>query len=426
MTQQETVERGTAVALAAVKGNGPSDPATGTSDQLVRRYVRDAQIVSVAMLVALPVLAMVDSPPAAGVVAFLSIALVAFIALHVVAVRSAWRAAAEREPRTGLLLLLTGLAVVAAAVGRGEGDYGWAWLALPGAAAADGLMLGRAPQARAWVVGTALAAAAGVALTTVTSGGPQAGDWWRSAAAAALIVLLIAYLESAGLWLWRQTVQLEEARRDAVELAATRERLRLAEDLHDVLGRTLEVVALKSELASRLVDADAARARGVMEELQHLARSSVHDVRALVRTHRPTDVGREVDAARRLLTSAGVTCEIRGDVDAVPPALRDVLGRVVRESVTNLLRHANARSCSIDVRRSGDELTLEVRNDGVRGAGDGVVGEAAVADGDGLRGMRHRVGEVGGSVRATTVDGTFVVRATVPYVSTSADGTPAD
>lgn len=167
---------------------------TGTSDQLVRRYVRDAQVVSVALLVVLPVAAMLASPPGVGAATFLTIVLVVFTVLHVLAVRSAWRPAADQQPRSGLLILLTSVAVVAAAVGWGEGDYGWAWLALPGAAAADGLMLGGVPRARTWVTATA-------------------------AAAAALIVLLIAYLESAGLWLWRQTVQLEEARRDAVELA---------------------------------------------------------------------------------------------------------------------------------------------------------------------------------------------------------------
>jgi two-component system sensor histidine kinase DesK len=394
--------RGVAGSMSRSRANPqPRDAEPRASDQLVRRHVRKAQIVSSALLVALPTVAMIANPPEAATAAILSAALLCFIGLHVAVLRSTWRAAPDGQPRTWLLLLLTLIAVLTAAAGYHQGEYGWAWLALPGAAASD-VLSSRSPlRAFMWVAGTVVVTAVLVGLSA------GSGSWWRPAVGAAAVVVLVAYLESAGLWLLRQTVQLERARQDALDLEAARERLRLAEDLHDVLGHTLEVVALKSELAERLIDVDASRARAEVVEVSHLARAAVQEVRTLVRARRPTDVAREVEAARGLLSSAGVACEVRGDFDQLPADLRDVLGRVVREAVTNLLRHADANRCSIELERSGAELALEVRNDGVRLADpDG--------DGSGLRGIRRRLEEVGGTLHAAR-DGTqFHVRARVP------------
>lgn len=345
---------------------------------------------------------MVADPPPPTTVAVLGITLAGFLGLHVLVLQSAWQVETERLPRTGLLLALAVVGLVAAVVGFQEGPYGWVWLALPGVAASDALIALPGRRARTWLA----AIVAATALPVLVTGGPDLR--WRPALGAAVVVWAVANLESAGLWLWRRTVATEQARRDAVELAAVRERLRLTEDLHDVLGHALEVVAFKSELAARLLDRDPARAHAQMVEVQRLARSSVEDVRALVRARRPVDLRREVDASRTLLTSAGVECRVDDDaVDAVPPALRDVLGRVVREAVTNLLRHADATWCAVTVTGSDSDVVLEVANDGVREA-------APDGEGSGLAGMRDRLAEVGGALEVDVADGQFRVRASAP------------
>ena len=123
-------------------------------------------------------------------------------------------------------------------------------------------------------------------------------------------------------------------------MATTKERLRLAEDLHDILGHALEVVSLKAELASRLSEVDPERSRAELAEVQRLARGAMHDVRALVRVTVRRRSSIELAGARGLLESAGIELEFRGDPAALGAAASELLGRVLREAVTNLLRHA--------------------------------------------------------------------------------------
>jgi two-component system sensor histidine kinase DesK len=216
---------------------------------------------------------------------------------------------------------------------------------------------------------------------------------------AAIVMLVLPFGELVALRQWRIAVELDQARRAAAELGATRERLRFAEDLHDILGHALEVVSLKAELATRLGAADPERAQAEMAEVQRLARGALRDVRALARGQRPLRLDAELTGARTLLTSAGIECSVDGL--ATDGEHSELLGRVLREAVTNLLRHADTRHCRITVRPAA----LTVVNDGA--------GAATEGEGTGLASLSRRVTEAGGTFRAGPGEtpGTFVVEA---------------
>nr|WP_052477980.1 histidine kinase [Kibdelosporangium sp. MJ126-NF4]CEL15151.1 Putative two-component system sensor kinase [Kibdelosporangium sp. MJ126-NF4] len=205
---------------------------------------------------------------------------------------------------------------------------------------------------------------------------------------------------------WEGVLKLEQARRDAAELATTRERLRLAEDLHDILGHALEVVSLKSELAVRLTDPEKSKAE--MIEVQRLARNALRDVRALAHGNRRTDFGTELTGARGLLDSAGIACDFDADPTALTTSERDLFGRVLREAMTNALRHADPRSCTVSLAVTPDQATLRIVNDGVAPLQrDG--------EGSGLAGLARRVEASGGSFTARAVEpASFEVIASLP------------
>ncbi|HXV91665.1 MAG TPA: histidine kinase, partial [Pseudonocardia sp.] len=209
-------------------------------------------------------------------------------------------------------------------------------------------------------------------------------------------------------WWLKAVTDLNDARRAAAELATVRERLRLADDLHDILGHALEVVAFKSELATRLLDADTGRARAEMEEVQQVARASLTEVRALARDTRPTDLAAELTGARAVLGSAGVALTVAADPEAVPVEARDVLGRVLREAMTNVLRHADPSWCTITVEVIGAGTILRVENDGVLPAEGGHTGTGLVA-------LARYLDERGGRIDAAPAgDGVFRLVARVP------------
>lgn len=275
------------------------------------------------------------------------------------------------------------------------------WVLVPAVSIAE-LQFGRPGRAglrlNLWL--TALVAAVVAGLTALP---PDPASPPLSAALVTVFgVAGLTFSEVVALWQWRVTLELDQARRDAAELGATRERLRFAEDLHDILGHALEVVSLKSELATRLVPVDPDRASAEMVQVQRLARGAVKDVRDLARGRRPTTLETELTGARSLLASAGIDCVVDGD-PAGPHS--ELFGRVLREAVTNLLRHADTRQCWITVRPA----TLTVVNDGVGGA-------PPAGDGTGLAGLRRRVAEAGGELTAGPGErpGTFSVAVVVP------------
>jgi two-component system, NarL family, sensor histidine kinase DesK len=223
---------------------------------------------------------------------------------------------------------------------------------------------------------------------------------------AVVLVVFTGYGVGVAYRQWEQALKLEEARIAADELATTRERLRLAEDLHDILGHALEVVSLKSELAARLDDP--AQARAEMTEVQRLARNALKDVRALAKGNRPTDLATELTGARKLLDSAGIRCDFDADPTELSDLERELFGRVLREAMTNVLRHADPRTCTVTLSIRPDSAQLRIVN-------DGTVPLATSEQGSGLIGLARRLKAVDGQFTAHGVaPSSFEVIASVP------------
>ncbi|HUQ55025.1 sensor histidine kinase [Lentzea sp.] len=201
----------------------------------------------------------------------------------------------------------------------------------------------------------------------------------------------------------RANQALSLAQEEIAALARTEERNRLARDLHDVLGHSLTTITLKAGVARRLLESSSAdRALEEIREVEHLTRQALSDVRATVSGYREVSLSAEVVGARAALRAAGVEADLPHAVDNVRPELQGVFGYVLREAITNVLRHAAATRCSV---RLGDTW-LEVRDDG-RGAGVGIPGT-------GLRGLTERLAPHGGTVQAGPLaEGGYRLRAEV-------------
>ncbi|WP_435278116.1 sensor histidine kinase [Rhodococcus yananensis] len=171
------------------------------------------------------------------------------------------------------------------------------------------------------------------------------------------------------------------------ELVIADERDRVARDVHDVLGHSLTAVTVKAELAERLVDIDPDRAKAELAAIRSLTREALGEVRATVSGLRIARLGEELDRARSALSDTGIAVDVRGAPDTVDPQHRMVAAWVLREAVTNVIRHSRGRHCTIEL-RSG---TLRVVDDGA-GLGGGT-------EGNGLRGARDRVRAAGGDIR---------------------------
>lgn len=231
----------------------------------------------------------------------------------------------------------------------------------------------------------------------------------------AFVVLLgggfLAFTSVFSVWLLDAVYELDAARETRTRLAVAEERLRFGRDLHDVLGRNLAVIALKSELAVQLARRERPEAVEQMTEVQRIARESQREVREVVRGYREADLGAELAGAQGVLTAAGVDCTVTGSATGLPPAVQSALGWVVREATTNVLRHGDARRCRVTLAPAGDQMVLTVENDGVERAaqalsGPPVAGQGRTsAGGSGLAGLRERLAAVAGTLEAGLVDG---------------------
>jgi two-component system, NarL family, sensor histidine kinase DesK len=187
----------------------------------------------------------------------------------------------------------------------------------------------------------------------------------------------------------RKDQALLKAHELAERLARTAERERIARDLHDLLGHTLSVIVLKSELASKLADRNPSRAAAEIREVEAISRNALAEVRRAVHGFRGERFADQLAASARMLESAGVTVETRVEPVLLGPDEERALALGLREAATNVVRHARATRVTIDLVREDDGVTLRV-------ADNGIGGEAI--EGAGLSGMRGRVAELGGSV----------------------------
>jgi two-component system sensor histidine kinase DesK len=198
--------------------------------------------------------------------------------------------------------------------------------------------------------------------------------------------------------------QLNDARKEIAHLAVETERLRIARDLHDLLGHSLSLIALKSELAKRLVNVAPERATVEISDVESVARTTLQEVREAVSAFRQPTLKSELSAAQQILAAAGIVYHFEGDesmIDALPTTIEAVLSWTVREGVTNVIRHSHAHQCTIHVTRNTDEIGIEVLDDGV---GFTSV-DSAGTKGNGLRGLTERVEQLGGRCEAFPREG---------------------
>ena len=185
---------------------------------------------------------------------------------------------------------------------------------------------------------------------------------------------------------------LAEARAELARLAAENERMRIARDLHDLLGHSLTTITVKAGLARRLGPADPAQALGQIAEVEELCRRALADVRSAVSGYRDVTLAGELAHGRELLRASGIAAELPTATDIVDPAHQELFGWAVREGLTNVVRHARASCCTVRLSRSAVEIVDD-------GTGEPAP-EGAVPPGNGLSGLRERASVAGGRVDA--------------------------
>ncbi len=210
----------------------------------------------------------------------------------------------------------------------------------------------------------------------------------------------------------RTTIELREARARVAELAANEERLRLARDLHDLLGHSLSLITLKSELAGRMLPGHPEKAAQQVADIEQVSRQALVDVREAVTGYRRPRLAAELAGAQVALTAAGVVADLPAEPDltGVPEESESALAWSLREAVTNVVRHSGARRCTVELLRrqtlDGPRLELSVEDDGSGGSGTG--------PGNGLTGLTERLEKAGGTLEAGRVKGGFRLVARVP------------
>lgn len=313
----------------------------------------------------------------------------------------------EHRLRLWLMALAAGGAI--AAVGASQ----WAGTVM-GALAPGVATAAVAAQVPArWRSTTVVAGAATTA--AVAAAGQQAAMGRVDPAAAAnqvLLVLAVAGGLTVARWFWQLVHHLERARRAEAELAVAEERLRFAADLHDIQGHHLQVIALHSELATRLARTDPEAAAAQMERVQQHARTALTETRELVHGYRHTSLGDELANATRVLNAAGIDGRLEpgtnSDAEGLDEPGRQLLGLVVREATTNILRHTDAQWARLALTVDATDVHLTIDNDGA------TVPTPHHAAGSGLTGLADRIEGVGGRLQWQREDDWFTVAAHVP------------
>ena len=248
---------------------------------------------------------------------------------------------------------------------------------------------------RVALVGVAILAVTTSVLPQYIKPWKQEGLAWSIGVSVALASLAVFGFSR----LIRANAELAAVREEVATLAAERERMRIARDLHDLLGHSLTTVTVKAALAARLFDQDPVRARAEIAEVEVLARESLADVRAAVAGYREVRLATELATAREVLEAAGIDAQLPGVVEGMSPEVGGLFGWVVREGVTNVVRHSKATSVRITLDATG----IEIVDDG-SGCARKASGEIAThSAGHGLEGLTERVVALGGQLVAGPV-----------------------
>jgi two-component system sensor histidine kinase DesK len=323
------------------------------------------------------------------------------------------------RPR-GLLVAASLLAVPVGVLGAAAVGPGGAQTP---AAYAAGLPLATvlAAAATAWSTRFLLlaAVASGVLVGALAAVVPDTGAAAAAVAAGTgftVVAATVAVTCRLSVWVLDVVERTERHRGLQMQLAVAEERLRFARDLHDVMGRNLSLIAVKSQLAAELVRRGQEGGADEIADVGRIAEDSLREMRDVVRAYRTTDLAAELAGARSVLRAAGVACTVTGeDAGAALPAPAQVaLGWVVREAVTNVLRHSRATEATVDVTSVGGLAVLEVGNDGAGPGGP------AVTWGSGLTGLAERLTAASGGLRVERDGDRFVLAASVPVAAAGA------
>lgn len=325
---------------------------------------------------------------------FGGLGLLAFNSLYVYVIFRAFDRAKRESAATRVALALLALLTTGLALG-----YGGSWLMFfPLLGLATGAVL-RGP----WLgrTGTLLAVHAG-AVSALR-------DDWANATTMAYGTFISTMVTAAILSLSEAVRELRAAREELARRAVEQERLRFSRDLHDLLGHTLSVVVVKSEAARRLAPRDLAAALAQISDIESVGRQALTEIREAVTGYREGSLATELTRARSALSAASVQPVVRQSGAPLAPQTEALLGWVVREAVTNVVRHSRASRCEITVEGAAERVRLTVTDDG-RGTGTG-----GGAGGTGLKGLTERLAAAGGSLTAGPAPrGGFTVIADLP------------
>src|SRR5262245_8779403 len=308
-----------------------------------------------------------------------SVALVlAAVALFIVLDLVFWLYIAYRDrPAAGVAMVA---ALCAINLGLALSDQTWSWMFIYCAVAGGG-----ASCRPRWA--TAALGAVLLLITAVALVQHAFATWYLSV----LLVGLMGGLAVIGVSrLIDANHELRRAREEVARLAGAEERLRFARDLHDLLGHSLSVIVLKSELAGRLAGPSPERAAEEIRDVERVAREALREVREAVAGYRQPSLGQELESAVATLQAAGVAARVEASAGALPTPVDGTLAWALREGVTNVVRHSRARRATIRVGRAGDRAELELVDDGV--------GCDGCPTGNGLRGLGERVAARAGTV----------------------------
>ncbi|CRK56390.1 sensor histidine kinase [Alloactinosynnema sp. L-07] len=275
---------------------------------------------------------------------------------------------------------------------------GLAWAMLP--ASTLGAVAGRlAGHLRWWatVLGAGFIALSGLGVAQFA--GTMTADPVGWTMGLTLVCAIFAMSNLIQVWLWSVIRQLDEARALAADLAVAQERLRFAAELHDVQGHHLQAIALKGELAERLIGHDDAAARVQAAAVSELARQALRETRGVVHGYRRTSLSTEIGNAVDILRAAGIATAVDGDARLVPPSLQPLFGALIREGTTNILRHSAAAACELTMSVVDGRAEVRLGNDGVR--------REPGPRGSGLDSLTERFAAVGGNLRVHDADGRF-------------------
>ena len=248
---------------------------------------------------------------------------------------------------------------------------------------------------------------AAVSMLTAIGQGASAGDiwsaWYGPALAGVIVAIIYRFIQAVA--------ELRSTREELARAAVDAERLRFARDLHDLLGHTLSVMVVKAQVTRKLAARDPELAAQQALDIEEIGREALTEVRQTVAGYRGRGLARELEAARTALAGAGLTVAVRQDGPPVPAGADALLGWVVREGVTNVIRHSGGHECQVEIRNDGGCATVTIRDDGT---GEPAAG-ALPSGGHGLDGLRERLAADGGTLIAGPgTGGGFRLTATVP------------